>query len=118
MTRQEFPVSVRKAAWARCNGRCEDCGRELTGGPKDSPQYDHDIPDGLGGKPTLDNCVVRCPSCHLGKTTTRDVPAIAKAKRIEAKRLGLRAEKAAIPGSRGSKWKKRVDGTVVLRRQD
>lgn len=113
--RQEFPVSVRKAALARCAGHCEDCGRELTGGPKDSPQYDHDIPDGLGGKPTLDNCVVRCPPCHLVKTTTRDVPAIAKAKRIEAKRLGLRAAKAVIPGGRGSKFKRLISGKVVLR---
>lgn len=115
--RQEFSVAVRKAAWARCKGFCEDCGRELTGGPKDSPEYDHDIPDGLGGKPTLDNCVVRCPPCHLEKTTTRDVPAIAKAKRIEAKRLGLRKAKKPFPGGKDDKWKRKVGGRSVLREE-
>lgn len=116
--RQEFPAKVRKAAWERAEGCCEDCGLRLTGGPKDRPEFDHEIPDGLGGKPTLENCIVRCPPCHLVKTTTRDVPAIAKAKRIEAKRLGLRASKAIIPGGRGSKFKRTVGGRTVLREEN
>lgn len=115
--RREFPASVRKAAWARCDGRCEDCGREITGRPGDRPEYDHDIPDALGGKPDLENCRVRCKACHGAKTRTEDMPRIAKAKRLEAERFGLRAAKRRLPGGKDSAWKMKVGGSWVRREE-
>lgn len=86
MSRREFKTTVKVAAFKRAKGKCETCGARLGGGLK--THYDHAIPDGLGGEPTLENCQVLCEPCHNEKTRKLDVPAIAKAKRIEAKRLG------------------------------
>lgn len=86
MARSEFSVEVRKQAWERCAGRCEGegCGLKLFPAQFD---YDHDIPDGLGGKPTLENCKVLCKSCHLAKTHGQDNPRMTKADNIRKKFL-------------------------------
>lgn len=110
--RREFPKAVKVAAWQRCNGHCEECTAKLFPGRF---QYDHDIPDGLGGEPTLDNCVVRCSACHLTKTTKVDVPRIAKTKRVRNAHLGITRPKRPMPGSRGSALKKCMDGRVERR---
>lgn len=100
--RREFSKQVRRDAFARAAGLCEGkpygerCSVKLTIGKF---HYDHDIPDGLGGEPTLDNCVVLCIACHRDKTTKKDVPAIAKAKRISDKHIGIK--KASAFQSRG-----------------
>lgn len=87
--RREFPKQVKRDAFLRANGKCEgqNCGARLTLGKY---HYDHDIPDGLGGEPILDNCVVLCVACHKVKTTTKDVPAIAKTKRIQDRHNGIK----------------------------
>lgn len=112
MSRREFPKAVKLAAWERCGGRCEECTAYLFPGRF---QYDHDIPDGLGGEPTLANCVVRCSACHGTKTAKIDVPRIAKAKRVQANHLGIKKAKRPMPGSRASGLKKCMDGRVVRR---
>lgn len=108
--RLEFSTKVKMAALERANGHCEKCGHSLTFAKH---AFDHIIPDALGGKPTLDNCQVICSLCHYDKTKG-DVRAIAKNKRIRAKHQGIR-KKATMPGSRGTRFKKRMDGTTVLR---
>jgi len=62
--------------------------------------FDHDIPDGLGGEPILENCRVLCIACHKAKTTTKDVPTIAKAKRISDRHNGIKTKRKKIQ-SRG-----------------
>lgn len=113
MSRREFPKAVKRDAFLRANGRCENaaCKAFLTLGKY---HYDHDIPDGLGGEPILENCVVLCIACHKDKTTTKDVPAIAKAKRVSDKHLGIR-KPSTFPGSRDSGWKRKMNGEVVRR---
>lgn len=86
MTRRNFPDKIKLQAFHRANGKCEECGQKVLG----RAQYDHVIPDALGGEPTLDNCRVLCSKCHRLKTSSVDVPAISKAKRIEMKRTGAR----------------------------
>jgi len=102
--RREFSKQVRRDAFARANGRCEGtpyggerCCVKLTIGKY---HYDHDIPDGLGGEPVLENCVVLCIACHKDKTTNRDVPAIAKTKRISDRHIGIKTHRQKI-ASRG-----------------
>ncbi len=91
--RKEFSAKVRRAALARSGGICEDvtagyrCHSKLGPG---NVEYDHQIPDQLGGQPTLENCICLCRAHHKIKTTTQDVPAIAKAKRREALHLGIK----------------------------
>jgi hypothetical protein len=69
----------------------------------------------MGGEPTLENCVVLCRSCHRIKTSGQDVPAIAKAKRIERKHIGAERRKATMAGSRDSEWKKTFNHGWVRR---
>lgn len=88
--RSEFPQSVKEAAWARCKDRCEACGASLA---DRRPEYDHCIPSALGGASDLSNCVVTCPPCHRLKTSTQDIPRIAKTKRIESRRANFRPKK-------------------------
>jgi hypothetical protein len=40
---------------------------------------------------------------------------IAKVKRKHQKHIGAARSKSPLPGGRLSKWKRRMDGTVVLR---
>lgn len=112
--RREFPQSVKLAAWQRSKGHCDSCGIKIVAG--NGPNYDHRIADGLGGEPTMENCDVLCRNCHGAKTAERDVPAIAKAKRIEKRAAGAeRRRSRPIPGSKASGLRKKMDGTVERR---
>lgn len=112
--RREFPARVKVAAYERSKGVCEGCGGPLQVGRF---HYDHRIPDAMGGEPTLENCVVLCIGCHGAKTTRDDVPAIAKAKRREARHLGAYRAKRLIPGSKGTGFRKHIDGRVTRRKE-
>lgn len=101
--RKEFSRSVRVAAWKRTDGHCQACTRPC--GP--DARFDHIIADALGGQPTLENCQLICRWCHDAKTFGNDVPAIARAKRREARHLGIRQSRNPIRG-----WRK-FDGTPV-----
>lgn len=109
--RREFSAKVKAAAALRANGNCESCTRKLSTGDYN---YDHVIADGIGGEPTIENCMVLCKSCHAIKTDKHDKPRIAKAKRNYRKAHGIRPH-SHFACSRDSKFKKRIDGTVVLR---
>jgi 5-methylcytosine-specific restriction protein A len=110
MTRREFPAKVKVAAFERAKGQCEICGARLTVGKY---RYDHKLPDALGGEPTLENCVVQCLPCDKPKTA-EDVTRIRKADRQRRIHLGIRP-KSKFPCSRDSKFKKTLDGRVILR---
>jgi 5-methylcytosine-specific restriction protein A len=102
--RREFPKPVKREALRRANGKCENptCGALF--GVKF--HFDHDIADGLGGEPTLENCRVLCHACHKDKTTKHDVPLIAKTKRIQDRHNGIKRPRTI------TSWRK-FDGTPV-----
>lgn len=111
--RREFTAKIKDAAWKRSGGRCEigrvahmpevGCGRTLSTG---DIHYDHIDPDGLTGEPTLENCAVLCRSCHKVKTTTHDVPAIARAKRRQRAAVGIKQRSSRrMPGGKDSNIK-------------
>jgi 5-methylcytosine-specific restriction protein A len=102
--RHEFSAKVKAQAALRAKGHCEGCTRKLLAGDY---HYDHDTPDAMGGEATLENCRVLCRSCHSVKTRTKDVPQIAKAKRRERKRFGIKSERKIRA------WRK-FDGTPVF----
>lgn len=81
--RREFPAKVKLAAWERCGGYCEDCLARIIG----RPEYDHRIPDALGGEPVLENCQVLCSKCNRLKSSGEDIPRIAETKRIKRKAI-------------------------------
>jgi 5-methylcytosine-specific restriction enzyme A len=88
MSRKEFPAKVKVAAFLRSQGHCEMCGVALTTGKF---HYDHELPDALGGEPTLENCKVACTPCHSEKTAKEDVPRIRKADRQRKAHIGAKA---------------------------
>lgn len=98
--RKEFPRSVKVAAVKRAtvNGEiyCEECGVIC----KSKWEIDHVRADALLGEPTLENARVLCNECHKEKTKS-DVGKISKAKRIEARNLGIKRNSGFHGGSRG-----------------
>ena len=111
--RREFTAKIKEQAYERSGGHCEVrwCGAALTTG---RIHYDHIIPCALGGEPTLANCQVICTACHKAKTTKEDIPRIAKAKRVRRKHIGIR-KRSSFACSRQSRFKKKLNGEVVLR---
>lgn len=110
--RIEFSAETKKAALQRANRKCEvsGCGAYLS---LNRYHYDHITPAKMGGDASLENCQIACWSCHAVKTKD-DVARIAKSRRIERKRLGIKKD-SRMPGSRNSRWKKKMDGSVVER---
>jgi hypothetical protein len=102
-SRQEFSQKVRKLAFARCckkdgKPRCENCGNILVSG---NITYEHLMPDGLQGEPTLENCGVWCTRpCSSNKTAKEDIPRMAKADAVLKHTYGLEPAKQKI-ASRG-----------------
>jgi hypothetical protein len=72
------------------------------------------VPLALGGKHREGNLRAICRECH-GTKTKADASAIGRARRIKQKTLGIKKPKRK-PGQ--SKWKKKVNGQVVLRNQE
>lgn len=93
MTRagKEFSTKIKVAAWKRANGHCENksCGAVIT---KSTVQYDHVLPIGLGGEPTLVNCQAICVPCHKAKTKG-DTGGMRKADRQHARSIGAKKSK-------------------------
>lgn len=73
-------------------GHCILCGRMIYG-YREKWIIEHKIALGLGGADTDDNCGPAHETCRRQKDK-QDVPAIAKAKRMKAKHLGIRKRKA------------------------
>ncbi len=97
--RKEFPRAVRVAVIKRSTRDsvvyCEECGL-----PAKKFQIDHMRPDGLLGKPTLENAKLICEICYRIKNP-QDTSAIARAKRKEAAHLGAKPAAAKPLQSRG-----------------
>jgi 5-methylcytosine-specific restriction protein A len=119
--RQEFSKPTRRLALERSEGRCEGvgilyglkaglrCNAPLNRGKT----FDHVTADGLGGEPTLENCLVICPTCNAVKTHKGDTPRIAKMKRQRDDHLGIKSRSSRpMPGSKGSGLRRRMDGTT------
>lgn len=102
--RKEFKKAVKAAAFIRAHNECERCHVSIKHRPF---HYDHDLPDDLGGEPTLENCRVLCVTCHKEKTAKVDMPRIAKGRRIREKRMRIKKPRKI------TRWR-RFDGTPVF----
>lgn len=99
MARQEFKAAVRRQAIQRsgyvCEGVNEAGVRCATPVGRGNPvEYDHVIPDWMGGEPTLANCSALCKLCHKIKT------ALDAAARAQVKRRADRHDGIAAPRQR------------------
>jgi 5-methylcytosine-specific restriction enzyme A len=120
MPRAEFSAKTKALAFQRAAGFCEGivdgerCGARLTVGKF---AYDHIIADGLRKDNSLENAAVLCIQCHAAKTPG-DVRAIARAKRIERKHLGITKSKRPIAGrgfQRSERMKEKTTKQDALR---
>ncbi|MEI2387999.1 HNH endonuclease [Breoghania sp. JC706] len=124
MSRREFTKATKREALHRSKGRCEAvgtwyglpagqrCGRDLAYGV----EFDHIDLDANSHNNSLENCAAVCPACHRFKTTKHDIPLAAKTVRQQDKHHGIKARKGpAIPGSRASGWKRKMNGELVRR---
>jgi hypothetical protein len=118
-----FPKAVKRAALARSQGKCEARG-ELYGLPAQidcqaslayGVEFDHFVLWANSRDSSLENCLAVCPACHRYKSAKHDTPKAAKTVRQQDKHSGIRSEKAVMPGSRKSRWKRTMDGRTVER---
>lgn len=111
--RLEFSTKTKREALTRCKGFCEGkgCGVSLW---QKFRIFDHIIPCAFGGDNSLDNCQVLCTTCDDEKTDKKDIPTIAKAKRVSDKHNGIR-KASRFACSRQGRWKKKMNGEVVAR---
>jgi hypothetical protein len=118
-----FSKPIKRAVLERSGGRCEATG-DLYGLPNGlrcesnlgyGVEFDHIDLWANSRNSDLDNCLAVCPRCHRFKTSKHDTPKAAKTVRQRDKHAGIRGAGAVLPGSRKSRWKRRMDGTVVER---
>lgn len=86
--RREFPKAIKVAVVKRATRDgvvyCEKCGAQAK-----KWQIDHVIADALGGEPVIGNAELICEPCYSVKNP-QDTTAAAKAKRREARALGVK----------------------------
>ena len=111
MPRKAFSKRDLAQRLARFGSRCRMCQCDING--TSGLEWDHHIPLAIGGEDELHNLEPLCVRCHRLKTRS-DVSRIAKSVRVRWKHLGIR-QPSRFPGSRASRWKKKLDGTVVPR---
>lgn len=106
------PQRVRLRVIDRQGGRCAITGRDFR--PGDEIHLDHIIPLACGGRNAEDNLQAVIAEAHREKTA-EDVALKAKIARVRAKHLGLAKPKRVMAGSRASRLKKHLDGSVSRR---
>jgi len=108
---QAIPARVKVRVFDRAGGICAICTSTIFG--KLRPAYDHKTALINGGQNRESNLQLLCVPCHATKTKA-DVAEKSRVYRKRAAHLGIR-KPSRFPGSRDSKFKKCVDGRVVLR---
>lgn len=104
-------------AWERHRGICVVCNRQIDGA-RDGWIVEHIRALAMGGTDDDTNTGPAHVNCADAKTTERDLPAIAKAKRQKAKHLGIKRPKGRpMPCGRASGWKKPFNGPPVPRQK-
>lgn len=106
-----IPPRVKDRVFIAQNGKCANCNRKLAvcGEPV---EFDHVVALINGGSNREANVQALCAMCHRNKTR-EDVAEKAVTYRKRSKHLGFKARKNLIPGSKGSGYRRKMDGTVV-----
>lgn len=112
----KIPNRVKARLMMEAGGKCAVCGRKLGVGGE-PPEFDHVIALINGGEHREANLRPVCGECHSDKSK-EDMRLKKKIARIQKKNLGLHKPKNTIPGSRSSKFKRKVGGGVVRRDEE
>lgn len=106
-----IPSSVKDRIARKADDHCQKCQRPIMG--KLRAEFDHIIPLIIGGEHRESNLQLLCDPCHAAKTKL-DVRLKAKVVRVRKRHLGIK-KPSKFACNRNSKWKKKIDGSVVLR---
>ena len=108
----KIPTRVILRVLEAYGGKCAETGVKI--GPLGGWQMDHIIALANGGENRETNLQPLITIAHKEKTAG-DVAQKSKDRRVKSKHLSIHKPKSIMPGSKASKWKRKVDGTVVLR---
>lgn len=111
--RKRLTTQMRFDLLKRENYRCHLCKGLIY--PGQGWDISHETPIELGGADDDTNRRAAHRKCHHVHTATVDIPAIAKAKRIQAKHHAGTAGSRPMRGGRHDTLKRKMDGTVVVR---
>lgn len=111
--RAKLTTHMRFEILKRENYRCHLCGGLIY--PGQAWDVSHEIPIELNGPDDDTNRRAAHRKCHIKHTATVDIPAIAKAKRIEAAHHGAKVSFRPMRCGKTDIFKKKMDGTVVDR---
>ena len=110
---ETIPPRVKLRVFDNQLGCCAGCGFQFRGRLK--PEYDHIIALINGGENRESNIQALCEDCHSPKTA-KDVALKSRIYQSRLRTTGIRRRKGPpMIGSRDSKWKRKMDGTVVRR---
>ena len=114
--RKNMTPRMRLKVWEAHKGTCALCGGKIDG-VRERWIVEHMRALELGGEDTEANMAPVHEGCAIAKTNgpQGDHARAAKAKRVKSKHLGIKKSKNPLPGSKGSKWKRKMDGSVVER---
>lgn len=113
MTRRPLSTKARVELFRLTGGICHICAGWIQVGQ--AWEVEHVIPLAQGGEDGGDNLRPAHVACHRVKTS-QDATDTAKAKRREARHLGIkRTTSRPLPGSKASGIRKRFNGTVERR---
>jgi 5-methylcytosine-specific restriction protein A len=111
MTRRSLTKLQRVRVFDAAGGICHLCQTKIHVGER--WEVEHVKPLSMNGADDEGNMAPAHVSCHRVKTSAEAGPR-AKADRARARHLGIRP-KSKFPCSRDSKFKKTLDGRVILR---
>ena len=113
--RRSLSARRRLQAWERTKGVCVICEAPIDG-VRERWIIEHIRALELGGPDDLTNMGPAHEAC--GRTKTRDDHArTAKAKRQKIQHLGAAEPSRPLPGSRGTLFKRKINGRVILREE-
>lgn len=113
MIRKRLTSQQRFALLQRESFRCHICKCQID--PTQGWDVSHEIPLELNGADDEANRRPAHRKCHQIHTATVDIPAIAKAKRVQAKHYAGRSSARPMRGGRHDTLKRKMNGTVVVR---
>lgn len=106
------PARVRLRVFDREKGICHKCGKPILIGERWTLEHLKALIN--GGENREANLGLTCCNCLPAKNAA-DVAEKSAVYKSRAKHLGLKKSSRPIPGSRTSKWKKKLNGDVVRR---
>ena len=110
----QIPARVKARIVVAQDGLCGcGCGVEL-GASGESIEFDHHKALVLGGENRESNIHALRSRCHKSKTR-RDVAQKSTEARKRNNHFGFRKSNNHLPGSKGSRFKRKVNGIVILR---